>query len=75
MWIGEREFAVDLDTSGPPTAAGTAEAYALYDLRAEWSGWSWLDLALGVDNLFDEGDPQYLPIQPRSVYLELRQTF
>ena len=75
VWIGEREFAVDLDTSGPPTAAGTAEAYALYDLRAEWSGWSWLDLALGVDNLFDEGDPQYLPIQPRSVYLELRKTF
>ena len=75
VWIGAREFAVELDTSGPPTAAGTAEAYALYDLRGEWSGWSWLDLALGIDNLFDEGDPQYLPIQPRSVYLELRKTF
>ena len=28
-------------------------------------------LSLGVDNMTDAGDPQYLPIQPRSYYLEV----
>lgn len=75
VWIGERRYGVDLDTGGSPTSAGTADPYALFDLRAEWNAWSWFKLAAGIDNLLDEGDPQYLPIQPRSVYFEWRKEF
>lgn len=75
VWIGERVFGVDVDTGGPPTAAGTAAAYALFDARAEWTRWPRCVIALGVDNVLDEGDPAYLPIQPRSAYLELRWSF
>ncbi len=75
VWIGSRSFAVDLDTGGTPTPAGTADAYALFDLRAEWLRWEHLELAVGMDNLLDEGDPQYLPIAPRAAYLELTWNF
>lgn len=74
-WIGEREFGVELDTGGPPTGAGTAEAYGLFDVRAEWRGFAPLHVAAGVKNLLDEGDPRFLPIQPRAAYLELRRDF
>ncbi|MFP5306813.1 MAG: TonB-dependent receptor plug domain-containing protein, partial [Gammaproteobacteria bacterium] len=71
-WIGARAFSVDLDSGGAPTPAGKADAYALFDARTEWNGWrSWV-LAAGIENLFDEGDPAYLPIQPRAAYLELQ---
>jgi outer membrane receptor for ferrienterochelin and colicins len=72
VWVGDRLFAVDLDSGGVPTAAGQASAYALADLRAEWKAAHGLALAAGLDNVFDEGDPQYLPIAPRSIYIELR---
>ncbi|PPE73600.1 hypothetical protein C3942_12420 [Solimonas fluminis] len=75
VWIGSRRFAVDLDTGGTPTPAGKAGSYALFDLRAEWLRWEQLDLAIGMDNLLDEGDPQYLPIAPRAAYLELTWNF
>lgn len=73
VWVGERRFGLDIDTGGAPTPTGTADPYALFALRAEWDGWQWFDLAVGVDNLLDEGDPRFLPIQPRAVYLELRK--
>lgn len=75
VWIGERRFTVDLDTGGTPTPAGKAEAYALFDLRAEWLRWPQWELAAGIDNLLDEGNPQYLPIAPRAAYLELTWNF
>lgn len=75
VWIGEREFDVDLDTGGVPTSAGKADAYALYDLRGEWTRWDDWVIALGVENLFDAGDSEYLPIQPRTGYLELQWRF
>ncbi|SFF39096.1 outer membrane receptor for ferrienterochelin and colicins [Fontimonas thermophila] len=75
VWIGERVFGLDVDTGGAPIAAGRASAYALFDARAEWTRWRCCALALGIDNLFDAGDPAYLPIQPRSVSLELRWSF
>jgi outer membrane receptor for ferrienterochelin and colicins len=75
VWIGKRVFDVDLDTGGVPTSAGEADAYALYDLRAEWTRWARWVLATGVENAFDAGDSQYLPIQPRTVYFELQWRF
>lgn len=72
VWIGDRLFAVDLDSGGPPTPGGKADAYALLDARAEWNAWHGLTLSLGVDNLLDEGNEHYLPIAPRAAYLEAR---
>lgn len=74
-WVGERHFAVDTRSGGPPTSAGTASAYALFDLRAQWRGWRFANLATGIKNLFDAGDSAYLPIAPRAVYLEIQRTF
>lgn len=78
-WVDARSFAVELG-NGAPTPAGEADAYTLLDLRAEWrlphasntgaEGWV---LAAGVGNLLDAGDPQYLPIAPRSYLLEVRR--
>ena len=73
--IGERRFTTDVDTGGPPGAAGTADPYALFDLRAEWTRWTRFTLAAGIDNLFDKGDPDFLPIAPRAAYLELQWNF
>ncbi len=75
VWIGKRVFDVDLDTGGAPTSAGETEAYALYDVRAEWTRWTRWILATGVENVFDAGDSQYLPIQPRTAYFELQWRF
>ena len=75
VWIGKRVFQVELDTGGAPTGAGTADPYTLFDARAQWKGWQVFDLTLGVQNVFDEGDPRYLPIQPRSVFFELSKEF
>ncbi len=78
VWIGAREFAVDTSSGGPPTQAGRARPYSLMDLRAEWRGWQaehGLSLATGVKNLLDAGDPRFLPIAPRTTYLELKRTF
>ncbi len=74
-WVGERHFTVDTSSGGPPTGAGTAAAYALFDLRAQWRGWRFATLATGIKNLFDAGDSTYLPIAPRAVYLEIQRTF
>ncbi|MEC9407239.1 MAG: TonB-dependent receptor [Pseudomonadota bacterium] len=74
-WTGTRRFQVDVDSGGPPTAAGTAAAYTLLDARLEWRDLSPVHLATGIKNLLDEGDPRFLPIQPRTVYLELRRDF
>lgn len=74
VWVGDRIFTVDT-SNGPPTPGGEADPYALFDLRAEWRGLHWAKLALGLDNLFDEGDPQYLAITPRTVYLEIQRAF
>ncbi len=73
-WVGERRFTVDT-ANGPPTAAGTASAYSLFDLRGVWRGWPAAEFALGIKNLFDAGDPDYLPITPRSTYLEISRSF
>ena len=43
--IAANEAAVELR----PAAAGEADAYALFDLRAEWLRWSAWTLAAGVD--------------------------
>ncbi len=72
VWIGKRVFDVELDTGGVPTGAGTSDAYTLMDLRAELTPLAGLSLALGVENLLDEGDQEYLPIQPRAAYCEIR---
>lgn len=72
VWIGERRFALELDTGGAPLGAGSADGYALYDLRAEWNRWAPWRFAAGIENLFDAGDSRYLPIQPRTAYLELQ---
>ncbi len=74
-WTGTRRFQVDVDSGGPPTAAGTAAAYTLLDARLEWRDFAPVHLATGIKNLLDEGDPRFLPIQPRTVYLELRRDF
>lgn len=75
VWIGKREFQVELDTGGAPTGAGTAKPYTLFDARAQWKGWRVFDLSVGVANLFDEGESRYLPIQPRSVFFEMSKEF
>ncbi len=72
VWIGDRLFAVELDSGGAPTPAGKDDAYALLDARAEWKAWRGLTLSLGVDNLLDEGNEDHLPIAPRAAYLEAR---
>jgi outer membrane receptor for ferrienterochelin and colicins len=74
-WVDEREFGVELDSGGPPTGAGIAGAYSLFDARTEWRRFAPLQIAAGVKNLLDEGDPRFLPIQPRSAYLEFRRDF
>ena len=74
VWVGDREFTAEVST-GPPTAAGRADPYTLFDLRFDWTKWRWVDLAVGLDNLLDEGDSTYLPIAPRTAYLELKRTF
>ena len=74
VWVGDREFTAEVST-GPPTAAGRADPYTLFDLRFDWTKWRWADLAVGLDNLLDEGDSTYLPIAPRTAYLELKRTF
>lgn len=74
VWIGDREFTTD-SASGPPTSAGTADPYALFDLRLDWRGWSAADISVGLDNVLDEGDPTFLPMAPRTVYFELKRTF
>jgi outer membrane receptor for ferrienterochelin and colicins len=71
-WTDSRVFGVELDAGGPPTGAGEADAYTLFDARAAWKGFVPLELAVGLDNISDAGDPQYLPIQPRNAYLELK---
>jgi outer membrane receptor for ferrienterochelin and colicins len=71
-WTDSRVFGVELDAGGPPTGAGEADAYTLFDVRAAWKGFAPLELAVGLDNISDAGDPQYLPIQPRNAYLELK---
>jgi len=72
VWVGKRRFDTEVDAGGPPTQAGEADAYTLFDFRAEWTRWPrWL-LAAGIENLLDEGEPAHLPIAPRSVYLELQ---
>ena len=75
VWIGKRIFQTELDTGGAPTGAGEADPYFLFDTRAQWKGWRVFDLTIGVQNLFDEGDPRYLPIQPRSVFFEMSKEF
>lgn len=75
VWVGQRVFAVELDTGGQPTGAGTSPDYALFDARGEMKLTPHWQLALGLENLFDEGEPQFLPIPPRTAYLELRWSF
>ncbi len=75
VWIGKRIFQTELDTGGAPTGAGAADPYFLFDTRAQWKGWRVFDLSVGVNNLFDEGESRYLPIQPRSVVFELSKEF
>lgn len=75
VWIGERVFAADIDTGSAPSAAGKSDPHALFDARAEWTRWQHTRIAIGIDNLFDEGDASFLPIAPRAVYLELQFTF
>ncbi|MDO9454327.1 MAG: TonB-dependent receptor [Stagnimonas sp.] len=75
VWIGKRIFQTELDTGGAPTGAGTADPYFLFDTRAQWKGWRVFDVSVGVQNLFDEGEPRFLPIQPRSVFFELSKDF
>ncbi|MFT6551768.1 MAG: outer membrane receptor for ferrienterochelin and colicins [Zhongshania marina] len=71
-WTDSRTFGVELDAGGPPTGAGEAEAYTLLDARAAWKGFAPFELAVGLDNISDAGDSQYLPIQPRNAYLEVK---
>ena len=68
-------FNVELDTGGAPTGAGVSPDYALFDLRGEWRPWTHWQFATGVENLLDEGEPRFLPIPPRSAYLEIRWSF
>ena len=75
VWIGKRVFQTELDTGGAPTGAGEADPYFLFDTRAQWKGWRVFDLTLGVNNLFDEGESRFLPIQPRSVFFEMSKEF
>jgi outer membrane receptor for ferrienterochelin and colicins len=75
VWVGERIFDIDLDTGGAPSSAGTAESYALYDARAEWTALASWSFALGAENLFDAGDAQFLPVHPRTAYLEIGWKF
>jgi outer membrane receptor for ferrienterochelin and colicins len=74
-WTGIRQFQTELDTGGAPTGAGKAGAYALFDTRAQWKGWSVADLSLGISNLFNAGDPRFLPIAPRAFFLEIHKDF
>lgn len=75
VWIGKRVFKVELDTGGQPTGAGVAPDYALLDARGELKLSPRWQLALGLENLLDEGEPQFLPVPPRSAYLEARWSF
>lgn len=75
VWVGKRVFNVELDTGGQPTGAGVSPDYALFDLRGEWRPWARWQFATGVENLLDEGEPRFLPIPPRSAYLEIRWSF
>lgn len=72
VWIGERQFATDIDTGGAPSPAGASDAYALFDARAEWTRWKNYGFAVGINNLFDAGEASFLPIAPRAIYVELQ---
>ena len=79
VWVDERRFAVETSAGGPPTEAGVARDYALFDLRVEWRDTPrrlfGVELTAGMKNIFDAGDARYLPIAPRAAYVELSRTF
>ncbi len=61
--VGERSFTQE--TSG--LASTTADPYALIDLRASKEVGAHLGLSLGVKNILDAGDHDYLRVAPRRV--------
>jgi len=70
--VGERPFFLDeqIGVFGPPQEEPTiADPYALVDLRVAQRIVEGLDLFAGVDNLFDAGEPDLLPIPPRLFYV------
>jgi outer membrane receptor for ferrienterochelin and colicins len=70
--VGERPFFLDeqIGIFGPPQEEPTiAQPYALVDPRLEQRIVDGLEIFAGVDNLFDAGEPDLLPIPPRLFYV------
>jgi outer membrane receptor for ferrienterochelin and colicins len=69
--VGPRSFFLDeqIGFAGEPSDEPTiAAAYALVDLRIAQPATPGLEVFLGVDNLLDAGDPEFLQVPPRLLY-------
>jgi outer membrane receptor for ferrienterochelin and colicins len=70
LWVGSRPFYVDPDGDGGEETRD-ADPYATARVRLAQDLGKWLTLFVGVDNLFDAGNADDLPIAPRSFYAGL----
>ena len=73
QWVGERTFLTTIQ-DGPPVPGGDADAYTLADARIAWQASSDALMAIGIENILDEGDDRFLPIRPRHAYLSFEWT-
>lgn len=71
-WVGKRNFTTSLGRPG--VSVGEAESYLQADLQLSW-GKSYWDVSAGLKNIFDEGDTEFLPLEPRRAYLEFTRSF
>lgn len=68
---GERTYYDDSDGDGVDDTTRTVSPFFTADVRATYSPIPELDLAIGVDNLFDASDSVLLP-RPRTFHAEVR---
>ncbi len=69
-WTGERPFSKE----GSGYGTEMASPYLLADTRLSYQFRSYTIFG-GVNNLLDEGDNDYLPVRPRSVFAGMDMTF
>ncbi|MCP4293306.1 MAG: TonB-dependent receptor [bacterium] len=69
-WTGERPFSME----GTGYGTEMADAYLLADTQLS-RRFDKFKLFVGMNNLLDEGDNDYLPVRPRSAYAGMDLTF
>ena len=69
-WVGERPFTVE----GTGYSNEMADSYLLADTRIS-RRFNKYSLFVGVNNLLDEGDNDYLPVRPRAAFTGMDLTF